>query len=360
MFAVSAISLPASASPMGTDSTQPNACTESVISQIQNLGSTINQSKAVSLAEGYASFASILAASSQWSFYAISATWTFDSNCVVNLKSVQVVFSVTGGSASGTYPIASESPDLNQVIGTSIQNNTERYIGYNPNWSGYEFWASENPGSVPTYATDAAWYVPSASQPYSGACVSANCDVAAWTGLAHYPGGQYGTSKGIVQTGTDSRVNCSSGTCKTTGLAWWELYPSSPIDCNFNVNFGDSITADVTSEATTGGSATTYSILLIDNTSGLSCSEVKSDSAMGTPVYGDFIAEQATNTQTLAKFLTFSMIGWGIYYNGTSHNIYSDPWYEQDVMVGSCGQIEAEPGTVNAAGSFTETWQYSC
>lgn len=337
----------------GTSSTLQGACTQTVIEQINSMHAAIDQAKAVSTAEESSSFASILASYSS-NFYGISPTWSWDSSCVVTLKSVEVIFTVVSPSGSAAYAVASEDPSLGQVVTVGIQNNTERYGNI---WSGYQFYGSATQ-NVAVYGVAAYWSVPTASQPYSGACPNAYCDVAVWVGLTN----DYGGANGIVQTGTDSIVGCNSLPCTTTGWAWWQFYPGGPYYCAWHPNTGDSITADAVSEITTGGPATTYDVLLIDNTKNLSCSTTQSFAQMGTPYYGEFMAEQAQ--PTLAKFTTFSInqYGSGIYYNGAWRSItvpYSNYWYNAYVISGSCGQ-ETSLSSVNSAGDFNEQWLKSC
>jgi YHS domain-containing protein len=348
----------ANADPQINPQTVQSSCVDRVEQQMHSLASTLNNAKAISLANSQNEFKSEIQGYT-YAFNSIFNTWSFDSNCNVTWQAVNVVYTLSNASGYVKTVVVTMDPELTKMV--SVSEQIGKHYGSSPNWSGYEF--QGNSGATnPVYEAYNSWSEPTVSVPYTGGCVTPQtCDVAIWAGLADAAGASNGN---LAQDGTDAQVTCAHSICNNQYFAWYEFLPNNAVTCTgVTVSHGDSISADVVNTSKPGSS---YNISVVDSTSSTSCSVTGyTYSAMTTPEYGDFIAERATlgsGYETLAKFNTPTPSPGGtIYYSGATQFIttpYGNGWYIQDTMVNS-GNTNINLGAVTPSSTFTETWSTS-
>jgi hypothetical protein len=148
---------------------------------------------------------------------------------------------VAVATASATASVVSHAPMIRSVT-PNIAGTT-----YSQNWSGYA-------AKGATFnSVSASWVQP------TGKCTSKVTYSAFWVGLDGY------SSQTVEQTG--SEVDCVGGSPKY--YAWYEMYPSFPVNFAEPVAPGDAFTASVTA------SGTSFTLTISDTTEGWSQTENK-------------------------------------------------------------------------------------
>ncbi|MDA8197778.1 MAG: G1 family endopeptidase [Actinomycetota bacterium] len=168
-------------------------------------------------------------------------------------------------------------------------------ISKSQNWAGYVL---ANNAPYGFTAISGTFNIPS-----SIACTSSgSAMMAEWVGL-----GGWDTSS-IIQAG----VNCGpDGAGGISESAWYELFPDASVTVPLNVNFGDSVTVNITN--TTGN---LWTISFNDPTSGSTYTTSVTYSASGSNDSAEWIVEAPTlnyNLTTLAQYspsVTFSNLSW--------------------------------------------------
>jgi hypothetical protein len=203
------------------------------------------------------------------------------------------------------------------------------------NWSGYA-----DTGSGFTTVT-AKWTEPKAS------CTSASSLAAFWVGIDGY------SSTSVEQDGT--LIECDGGS--PSYFSWWEMYPSNDVQVvGGSVEPGDVITASVVR------SGTSYKLSVTDSThpansfsTTQSCSDCANSSA-------EWIAEAPTGSSGIVPLSHFSpFTPYAATVKTTSKSGVISSFADDEItMVDGSGNVEAQPGPLNAAGrQFTVTWKRS-
>jgi Peptidase A4 family len=353
-----------------TSNTATN-CTGSVVAHIAAAQASVATSEAVAIAISNGIPASI-SSNSTYIPGSTNEIWSFDSQCNVELRFVNVVFyplrpeSVPKTSVATREVVVTESPELAVINITNAFVVTHGMGGgtgaLSKGFSGYAFFGNWG-HTAAVYQASASWYVPKPVQPPTNNCQSEGfCVLSLWPGLEPSGGND------VVQTGTDSILNCTSG-CSKSYQGWYEYYPNYPYVCgSFPVTKGDNVYADVYSDALYGGNVNDYYTYMLDYTSGYACSSSQTFN-MGTPVQGSFYLEA---TGGLAEFSTITMVA-SMYVGGTIQSInypYNQGWYSKSVIHSwTCGLISCtthvkntDTGAPYSAGWFDITWltsQYS-
>ncbi len=332
-------------------------CVQTMKDEIGSYALGLDNSRAKSLAENSKELKSVLGGHVS-NFHSIFETWSVDSACHVTLMDVNVAFTILNQQGSALQLLVVRlDPRLTQVLDIAMQPITYlSSIVPNPVWSGYTIMGN-SAHTNPVYEANGWWNVPRILS-----CPTSNhCDVAFWTGLTNDDAGH----NGIVQDGTDSYRDCSSGTCIDQYRAIYAFNPNSAVYC-LTVNQGDRIYSDAASEASRGGIWYLYDIYIYDSTIGRTCSISQQNfSQMGTPYFGQFITERpvrGVSRQPLPAFSTTTISSARVYYSGATNLIYtpySNGWYELNIMRNGCGD-NISNSNVDSSGSFTETWLTSC
>lgn len=352
-----------------SNGTAPNplgssACANTIKSGIHENSRSIDVLRAVTLADSSLQFKQE-SASYELTYTDTASTWSFNRGCIVtSLDYVEVYYlAKSAGVVKGNF-VVSESANLSKITSTEFQNYSTRDT--QAIWSGYEM--TGNIGATnPVYETTASWSVPGVQAP-SGGC-NFYCDLSIWPGMTAQDEGGSGscTTPCLIQAGTDSCVSPYTSCYNRNAYdGWWELLGSSQgvqYCANFPVAQGDSMEVDIFNEYAVGGSVNQYEIYVYDFTSGKTCSPTPNPVtfSMGTPYYGDYIAE---TVGTLPKFTTSINIQGSIYYNGalqSIHNPYSHGWDDLELIwPNGCSQQDINVGSVSSTGSFSQTYVNSC
>jgi hypothetical protein len=270
--------------------------------------------------------------------------------CVPVLGLLLACGPTAGASTTGASPSArvAAARALLEHLGIGQRGTDQRVAGHvskvnglsqveSTNWSGYA-----DTGSGFTTVT-AKWTEP------RGTCTSANPLAAFWVGIDGY------NSSTVEQDGTV--IECDGGV--PSYFTWWEMYPKYPIEVvGDTLEPGDVITASVVR------SGTSYKLSVTDSThpansftTTRSCSDCANNSA-------EVIAEAPCCTSSggilpLAHFGVFTPYAATVKTASKSGVISSFTDYEM-TMVDEAGNVEAQPGPLNAPGrQFKVTWRRS-
>ena len=345
-----------------------SGCSPAVARSAEAEAATYNQADAASLAESSYQFTQATGAY-MVSYDSVFDGWSFNSDCLVTLKSVNIVFQLRNASGFEGYEVVTENPQLTQVVDMAFQPRIPpQTLSYSSNWSGYEFMGNAD-GTSKVFEAIADWSIPIVNQspPYSGACESVGCIISAWPGIVHCPGGvasTYCSPGGIAQGGSVTELDCYSGGCATPyAYLWYEFYPQeqSPVICgSVHASPGDSVQAYVLNQGWNGGSTSLWNIQVYDAKSNQACSVTGHSFNIGAPLLAEFIAERPGGA--LPRFNSFGIAG-DVYYGGSVKGIYtpySNSWFNEYAME-ACGSPppNISLSVVNSANTFTETYSNS-
>lgn len=331
-------------------------CTNAVPDKISLKASSIDYAKAVSLASDHKE----LKARTQGynsAFHVIITDWSFDSDCNVALKNINVFYHVSDSKGWVKYVVITEDAAMTKVI--SVSEQTEKVEFHNPlpdsaNWSGYEFWANSG-ATIPIYEAKATWAVPAVSKP-----ANINCTATLWCDLSISPGLYKGSGfTPLAHGGSEGRILCN--TCTPEYRLWMEFKDSVVSFCSTPVSSGNQITSTTTNQAKTGGSNTMYNIVVQNDTTGQACAIFNfSYTSLPDPKYSNFKDERVKISGVfapLAQFNQNTMTG-TLYYSGASHSIY-EPYsnnFHHEIYMKNGGNQNIGVSSVTTGGRFTQSW----
>jgi hypothetical protein len=272
------------------------ACVNQVENQADEINAGLNTSKIILLATSSESFESKLQGYNS-TFNSVFDNWSYDKNCNVSMKTVNVVYSLYN--ATGYFVknvVASEDPTSSQITNVTEQRPPQ-FIA-NPNWSGYEMYGSSTPHTDPISETNASWSVPYVFEPFSGACFLFPCNLSIWTGLSPSPeGNAFNDTAALVQTGTDSCLGDLPGQCSSGSIyAWYEFLDrinTQAVVCNNQVYPDDQVSVDVKNEQSNGQPTNKYDIHNVDTTADTMCTPIIGHIFnTDTPYYAQYINER--------------------------------------------------------------------
>jgi hypothetical protein len=346
-------------------------------SQIGTLASSLNMSKATSLATSSSQFQSN-AKGYESSYSSMFNTWSWNTNCSITWTNVNVVFSLSSGGGFVKYVIVSENPALTTILKVSTQSGAMKSgpagassasstsphhaLGSDPSsttWSGYEL-AGSSSANVEVFDAHQSYYVPTVSEPYSYACSFTHCDVTVTSALVNTAGGGNGY---LAEAGTDSGLYCTIG-CSYYYYGWYELYPSSSVQCSNTIHAGDNVVAEVINEGLHGGNDHLYDTYVTDFTNSTSCTVTGQDlTSMGKPYYADTVMTRPTiggGTTRLPKFTEVDPTGFSNYGGSwvNYYNTYNSGWYNQYTMQNS-GNTNISVSVIYYTNYYNQVWSTS-
>ncbi|MGI0026558.1 MAG: hypothetical protein ACREAD_01780 [Nitrosopumilaceae archaeon] len=341
------------------------------VSQVEQKADTINRSLDTSKAISLASNAGDLKTRIQGynsTFNSIFDTWSYDKNCNLTMKTINVVYSLYNATGFVKNVVITEDPNSSQINNITEQK-PPKFSGF-VNWSGYEMYGSNTPQNDLTYKTQAIWNVPSVYEPYIGACFFQPCDLGIWTGLSPSSGGlALNGSAALVQTGTDSCVGDFPNQCTSGSFyAWYEFLDTNhapPVVCNL-LNVNDQVSVDVINEQSGGNPTNKYDIHNVDTTASTMCTPIIGHIFnTDTPHYAQYINERIGTTQQNAeavpKFGSDTMIGYMTDHDTGFQSIsvpYGKGFYNISTMNDQSGQNINFGGA--SSGSFIQFWSQNC
>lgn len=209
------------------------------------------------------------------------------------------------------------------AVARAIKNDTT-----SANWSGYVLTG----GTGAFRSVSSSWIEPPAVCPDSGTEYAAF-----WVGLDGYD------SDSVEQTGTDS--DCTSG--KPDYYGWYEMFPAPPVYFTNPVSPGDRISASVSV------SGTSYTLTVTDSTRGWTQTEHETASYSNSSA--EVITEAPATSQGPLPLADFGTIGYsGSSVNGTSMGVQNPT---SITMVGTSGHQLDSTSAMDAAGTFSNSWQ---
>ncbi|MGO9109494.1 MAG: G1 family glutamic endopeptidase [Thermoguttaceae bacterium] len=202
------------------------------------------------------------------------------------------------------------------------------------NWSGY----AVTTGAGAVTDVKGSWIEPTLHSPSA-----ANTYSAFWVGIDGYSSGT------VEQIGTDLDTNASG---KAVYYAWYEMYPSSPVNLSMKINPGDQISAEV---KYTGSNKFTLTLTDVTTNTTFSTSQTLKSAKLSS---AEWIAEAPSSSRgvlPLADFGAVSFSGASATISGTTGPIDNKSWPSGNpisiTMVGSSG-TEAYPSSlVDSAGT---------
>jgi hypothetical protein len=276
----------------------PNCPTSVLKTQIDARTATLNDQKAIQLAELSSEYTT-LAKTHQVSFTSIYNNWIFDTkSCAVRWDSVNALFSVYNSSTTfAGYLAVKMSPNLNSIKSATFEPAST--LGSNSVGSNFE--AGYEYNYVGLDDTQAKWTVPGVSIPSVG-CYT-QCYMSNWVGESTSGGG----GGVFAQGGSQSRIDCYF-ICGYSYAIWYQ-FPSSMSNeqtCG-SANPGDTIVAEMSYN-----SGYDY-VYVYDYANGHTCS---SSVFAGTsnPDYSQYMLERQ-KAQPCNCFATLPKFGSVTYYN---------------------------------------------
>jgi hypothetical protein len=208
--------------------------------------------------------------------------------------------------------------------------------GTSTHWSGYAVSGTNANQVIGT------WTVPSVS-----CAAGENSWSSPWVGI------DGDVSNTVEQVGTDS--DCRKGT--PLYYAWYEMYPKSAVILPLTVSPGDSVTGEVSYDASSG----TFTLTFTDTTTPAQPpfqTTQQSKKAQLTSV--EWILEGPAN-QSLSNFGTVTFTGASATISGQTEDAGSFPNAEAITMVTKKGINRAEPDALplTDSSSFSVTWQHA-
>jgi hypothetical protein len=377
------IALPSNAMAAADASAVESVCIDQITDEMHAAGSLVDNEKAKVLASQHDDY-NLRVKGYEAKFNSVYNVWRFDmEGCHVSeLQSVNVVYNLYN--STGHY-IKNIVVTVDASI-TKVNELSEHVGGFyahssnSINWAALELAANSYTWSTPPSCTStsdpdcvwqarATWTQPSVSRPTdpSTACRTdifyQPCNLAIWTGLQD----AFLASNGhLVQTGSDAKITCTSSTnCPVSYFFWYQIGATNPatICSGFTFNPGHGVSARVTNQAKSGGSATLYDISIINTFNAVGCGvSGASYSTMNRPTIASFVNERASynppNYATLAKFSSDTVTGY-LWYNGSEKGIttpYTNGWYNRVRMVNTV--ININYPTVSGS-AMTFTWSTS-
>ena len=309
-------------------------------------------------------------------------------------NNVNVVYSYNETDGSVTNIVVSEDPGLTRVVEVTVQQHAAQFSCLSScgtddeHSSGFEFSKSGYYQSIPVYEVYTSWTMPDAQNPSdSENCGLGSgqywCHFAIWNGLEN----EFKGLNGIVQGGTENKIECLPTTCNKHYRFWYEFYPNSSVECG-DVHPGDSMASDVLDTAILYGGPPThhYHIWVYDYTTQQTCWADQNFPQMGTSYLAAVASETPSgcgghcgtdgyyrlpvfyNPGTGADILTMSNCGLDLTWGnppppGWNHmgcyTPFSQGWWNAYFMVkGTCRNIYLH--SVLTDNSFNQDWLTSC
>jgi hypothetical protein len=209
------------------------------------------------------------------------------------------------------------------------------------NWSGYA--VATSAGAVTD--VNGSWIEPTLHSPSA-----ANTYSAFWVGIDGYSSGT------VEQIGTDLDTNASG---KAVYYAWYEMYPSSPVDLSMKINPGDQMSGDV---KYTGSNKFTLTLTDVTTNTTFSTSQTLRSANRSSAEWITEAPSSSRGVLPLADFGTVSFSGASATISGTTGAIDNQAWPSGNpisiTMVGSSG-TEAYPSSL-VDSSGTSAFSVSC
>ena len=222
---------------------------------------------------------------------------------------------------------------------------------YSSNWSGYV--ATGNTSTAGFRYVGATFTVPSVNCTQTPDAVTG-----AWVGLDGV-GYNFGTSTSVEQDGIT--VECDSGT--PSYYAWWESYPSDPVEASFTISPGDAIEASVFWNANAPASQR-YNYVLTDVTTGASLNTLQPCGGSCHLSSAEVITEAPTDASTGQ---TVPLADYGIvnYANiavtdksGQRAGFTSPDWKDTEIIQeNSANKILSQPSSLYGGLAFSTYWE---
>jgi hypothetical protein len=217
-----------------------------------------------------------------------------------------------------------------------------RATSFSTNWSGY---ATYKTGTTFT-DVKGTWVQPSATCPSRKAQYSSF-----WVGIDGY------NSNSVEQTGTSA--DCQ-GKNSPVYYAWYEMYPSPPVNLSMTISPGNTISAEVS----VSGNTFTLSITNVTTGASFTTNQSLGGAAKSS---AEWVAEAPSlcfaqcRVAPLANFGTVSFSGSYTTGNGHTGSISDSAWSnDQIVMVTNGGTVKAQPSALSQNGTaFSVTWQHN-
>jgi hypothetical protein len=154
-------------------------------------------------------------------------------------------------------------------------------------------------------------------------------------------------SSTVEQTGADS--DCSGST--PTYYAWYEMYPSYPVNLSNTVRPGDSMSASVT----TNGSGS-FTLTISDHTQGWTYT-TKKTLRSARLASAEVIAEAPSSSRGVLPLANFGTVNFSSStVNGQSIGSFNP---QEIVMATSSGTVKAQPSSLSGGTNFSVTWKHS-
>lgn len=196
------------------------------------------------------------------------------------------------------------------------------------NWSGYAAIKGRYT------SVSASWTVPTVT-------CSSTAYSSFWVGL------DGDGSSTVEQTGTDS--DCQGRT--PTYYAWYEMYPSYPVNLSKPVHPGDAMSASVTS-----GSNSSFKLVISDSTQGWTFQTTKTLRSAKL-ASAEVIAEAPSSISGVLPLANFGTVQ----FSNAMVNSRSIGSFNPDeiVMATSKGTVKAQPSALSGGTAFSDTWKHS-
>ena len=249
-------------------------CTSLIIPKVQGLESSIDQGKAVALAEQSKGFLTMIEGHSA-SYSGISDIATFDlTKCDVRIAEISVnfvlndvVYAVINGMPVYTGFQVFEDASLTRVLGITVDKGTFDQSLHQH--SGYGVSVSVGGVTQNLIASQTSWTQPSVTSVSQCTSGSPSCDLAIWSGLT-----DNGTF--LAQTGTNANISCSPTCGAPVYGGFWQFTNDPPHYCStssYKVSVGDTMVAQAENGLDWfGGSNNQWETFLNDNTANWICS----------------------------------------------------------------------------------------
>jgi hypothetical protein len=333
-------------------------CSEKRSNLAHEIGGDINNSRMKDVTNSLSEF-NTFTQDKKSEFSIVLNTFSYDDeDCVnVTLTSTDVIYVTTNATGYEEQVHFVYDPFSENIREILTFPNVKHTSYDSANWAGYEMKAN-SAGTTEIYQTISDWEVPQAQEPEAFGCFSEECWVSVWGGIAN---NHFGTN-GIVQTGTDSGIDCPFG-CTEEYKGWIEFVGAGNAFCtNFNLDDNDDVQSIVTNDQKTGGSQTQWDASIDNETDDILCTASNIDYDLGDPLFAQYITERPNlgGPTKLAKFSGGILQEGDLYYSGSLKSIstpYQNSWYN-DITMANGGVDNITIGSVSF-GAFTHTWQSS-
>lgn len=170
----------------------PNACNEGIVQDIQTKSASFDEIKAKNVADNFGQLKTAVG-NDNYKFTSVSYTWKNDASaCTVQLKDILVQYMATDVDGKERAIIIVLDPNYTGKSVFVEENFPHHNLSNAANWGGYSVKGNSTESTSKVYRATLNWLIPTPNDPSQLDCGTLNeqqCIISVWTGLSQAEGG---------------------------------------------------------------------------------------------------------------------------------------------------------------------------